>query len=139
MELGHLWEQALPRLERRVGSQPFYIWIKPLSLLSVQSGSIIFEVPNVYYSDWIRDNYRQDILEVLQQICAKEKSDFGSFERLSFKVAGQSNATQRPVIADSNEPRNAPAPARTQSPLRSRQLNPQKNFESFVQRWAKNG
>jgi chromosomal replication initiator protein len=130
MELGHLWEQALPRLERRVGSQPFDIWIKPLALLSVKSGSIVFEVPNVYYSDWIRDNYRQDILEVLQQICSTQKTDFGSFERLSFQVAGQAPG---PSTAGSNRPESSPAPRVSNTPsLRSRQLNPQKNFESFV-------
>jgi len=132
MELGHLWEKALPRLERRVGSQPFDIWIKPLLLLSVQSGSIVFEVPNVYYSDWIRDNYHQDILEVLQQVCATEKSDFGNFERLSFKVAGQSKSGRNAAAQESGEAIDAQLPERPLSPLRSRKLNPQKKFESFV-------
>lgn len=124
------WDKALPLLERRIGSQPFDIWIKPLVLLNVQSGSIVFEVPNVYYSDWIRDNYNQDILKILQDICATEKSPPESFERLSFRVVGQPQPSTPSQQMSEMEPIRATHPA--QSPLRSRQLNPQKNFNSFV-------
>jgi chromosomal replication initiator protein len=131
LELDQIWEKALPQLERRIGSQPFDIWIKPLILLSIQNGSVIFEVPNVYYSDWIRDNYNQDILKILQDLCAAEKKSFESFERLSFRVAGQNTA---PKKSNNGTPPLPPRDPRTpaQSPLRSRQLNPQKNFDSFV-------
>lgn len=122
------WEKALPLLERRIGSQPFDIWIKPLVLLRVQSGSLVFEVPNVYYSDWIRDNFQEDILKILQDLCAAEKKPPESFERVSFQVAGQKQSPpqQNPV----SEPTQRASPS--QSPLRSRQLNAHKNFNSFV-------
>lgn len=132
MELATLWNPVLSILERRVGKQAFEIWIEPLRLLSIQDGTVELEVPNRYYSDWVRDNHKEDILEVLTEQCAKNNASFGPIQRLSFRVSGSEPASSSeeknsgtPKVPSTDSRRNTPV-------LHSRQLNPQKNFESFV-------
>lgn len=134
MELAKLWDPVLQTLERRVGKQAFEIWIEPLRLLSIHEGTVELEVPNRYYSDWVRDNHKDDILEVLTEVCAKNNASFGPIERLGFRISeGPSSESASSPASSPQESQNAGPPPRKASPgLHSRQLNPQKNFESFV-------
>ena len=135
MELAKLWDPVLQTLERRVGKQAFEIWIEPLRLLSIKDGTVELEVPNRYYSDWVRDNHRDDILEVLTEQCAKNNASFGPIERLSFRISDSTNASTTSPPKGSSDPEKSEGRSsqRKNIPgLHSRQLNPQKNFESFV-------
>ena len=93
MELAKLWDPVLQTLERRVGKQAFEIWIEPLRLLSINDGTVELEVPNRYYSDWVRDNHKDDILEVLTEQCARNNASFGPIERLSFRISDSTTSS----------------------------------------------
>jgi len=137
-ELRQLWQQVQEILERRVGSQPFDIWIRPLNLLKIEGDFVELEVPNRYYSDWIQDNHKEDILQAIQESTKKLSLSFQSVNRLGFRIAGN---TKIESASDTMTSNSSPSKTRSEpksggpdsSPtLRSRQLNPQKNFESFV-------
>ncbi len=123
----------LSTLERRVGKQAYEIWIEPLKLLNISDGNVELEVPNRYYSDWVRDNHRADIIEVLTEVCAREKVDFGAIQRLKFTLSNSSPSAESegPQGKKTSEER-PKSESSSNSVLRSRQLNPNKNFESFV-------
>ena len=137
-ELRQLWLQVQEILERRVGSQPFDIWIRPLKLLKIEGDFVELEVPNRYYSDWIQDNHKEDILQAIQESTKKLSLSFQSVNRLGFRIAGSSKVEDTSETISSSH---TPSTTRTESKgggldsskaLRSRKLNPQKNFESFV-------
>jgi chromosomal replication initiator protein len=60
-----IWNQVQRRLETRLGAQAHDIWIRPIRLVALDGKVARLEVPNRYYSDWIRDNYEHDLLEEL--------------------------------------------------------------------------
>ncbi len=51
------------RIEDRIGAQNHDIWIRPIQLLGVEGSILSLEVPNRYYSDWVRDNYQEILIE----------------------------------------------------------------------------
>jgi len=66
LDIQSFWDKTLIQLEKRMGSQPFDIWIKPISIISVEDDCVALEVPNRYYSEWVNENHNEDILNALR-------------------------------------------------------------------------
>ena len=58
MSIQNLWQDVQPRIEERIGSQNHEIWVRPIRALGMDGDELELEVPNRYYSDWVRDNYQ---------------------------------------------------------------------------------
>ncbi len=113
-----IWEQVQSRLEARLGSQAHDIWIRPIKLLELDDDVARLEVPNRYYSDWIRDNYEAELLEELS-------SATGHPLRLEFQ--SQAPEPGRDSLASSAHGVLAEVAASSLP-----RLMPDKNFDSFV-------
>ena len=55
------------------------MWFKPLRLVDFSSSCICFSVPKQFYADWINENYRDIIKEVIRDMT-------GFSPELSFKI-----------------------------------------------------
>ena len=65
-DIQSFWDKTLVQLEKRIGSQPFDIWIKPINIISVEDDCVALQVPNRYYSEWVKENHNEDILHELR-------------------------------------------------------------------------
>ena len=63
MSLQDTWSAVLARVEERIGAQNHDIWIRPIRLLGLDGSTLRLQVPNRYYSDWVRDNYEKVLAE----------------------------------------------------------------------------
>ena len=65
-DIQSFWDKTLVQLEKRIGAQPFDIWIKPINIISVEDDCVALQVPNRYYSEWVNENHNEDILNALR-------------------------------------------------------------------------
>ncbi|MBZ4689707.1 MAG: chromosomal replication initiation protein [Cereibacter sp.] len=126
------WVQMRDGLQQRVGRNNFVTWIEPLKLAGVGEGVARFEVPTVFFGDWVSRNFGDHIRLHLAEGGA-------AVERLEFAVG----ATPRPAA---NQPATqaaaaapAPAPVKASKPkpvieedLRGAPLDARFTFDSFV-------
>ncbi|MBT3217484.1 MAG: chromosomal replication initiator protein DnaA [Proteobacteria bacterium] len=63
MDLNSLWNTLLNNIKGQIGHQDVEIWLKDAVPVRMDGRSLVLEVANQYYADWIADNY----LEILQQ------------------------------------------------------------------------
>ncbi len=55
------WGQVREELIKRVGKNNYVTWIEPLKLDVVQNGVARFEVPTIFFGDWVQRNYADHI------------------------------------------------------------------------------
>ncbi len=63
------WEEALRKLDERLGRQQFETWIKPLQMRGQQLNEIQIEVPNKFFRDWLTEHFLTHIQEILSEVC----------------------------------------------------------------------
>jgi len=74
-------KQFLSGVEKKTTSQNFETWFKTIKLVDFSSSSVCFSVPKQFYADWLLENYRQLILDVIFEIT-------GFSPDIKFKVHG---------------------------------------------------
>ena len=55
------WGHARNDLLKRIGKNNFVTWIEPLRLSGIEAGVARFEVPTVFFGDWVSRNYSDQI------------------------------------------------------------------------------
>lgn len=129
-----VWLHSREALIKRIGKNNYASWIEPLVLLGQQDGVATFQVPTSFFGDWVKRNFGDQILTLLQ-------ADGMPVARLEFVV------NQSSVIGDgaalANGPISASASAsspraatkrdtRIESPLPGSTLDARFTFDSFV-------
>jgi chromosomal replication initiator protein len=116
------WGQVREELIKRVGKDNYTTWIEPLKLSQLKNGVARFEVPTIFFGDWVQRNYGDHIRSQLTS--AGEAVD-----RLEFTV-GAGAVEQRPALA-----RTSAKPARprvSEDELPGAPLDARFTFDSFV-------
>lgn len=112
-----IWEKILLKLEEKVGSSSFELWIKPLKLIDFKEDLVVFEVPNRFFKEWIEDNYLGFLTEAFNEV--------GSFSgQFKFKVADTDKEFKKEVAQIENRTKKLAS--------KGIFLNPKYTFESFV-------
>ncbi len=120
-----VWLRSREALIKRIGKNNYASWIEPLELQGLADGVAVFVVPTSFFGDWVKRNFGDQILALLQ-------AEGQSVARLEFVLshsAGASTAAAMPV--------RAPRPAakrdlRAESPLPGSILDARFTFDSFV-------
>ncbi len=68
MQLEHLWKTVVDNLKEAMGLESFNLWIHPIKPISYDNGTLVLQVPNKYFSDWIKSHQ----LETIQKIISGE-------------------------------------------------------------------
>lgn len=112
------WGKVREDLRLRIGKNNYVTWIEPLRLTGLADGVASFEVPTVFFGDWLSRNYSDHIRNQLNQAGAV-------VERVEFSVS----QTARPA-----QP--APKAARVRvgagDEVLGAPLDPRFTFDSFV-------
>lgn len=67
-----LWEKCLERLKEEIGKLSFDTWIAPLNLKEIKEDSIILEVPDIFFKQWLESHYIEKIKEILKELTSKK-------------------------------------------------------------------
>ncbi len=117
------WGQVREELIKRVGKHNYATWIEPLKLSQLKNGVARFEVPTIFFGDWVQRNYGDHIRSQLTSAGAP-------VDRLEFAVG-----TAAPVAARPSQAQAAPKPARarvSEEELPGAPLDARFTFDSFV-------
>jgi chromosomal replication initiator protein len=116
------WGQIREELIKRVGKNNYVTWIEPLRLSALKNGVARFEVPTIFFGDWVQRNYADHIRTQLLSTGA-------TVDRLEFAVgtAAEPHATEA-------KPAAKPARARpaNDAELPGAPLDARFTFDSFV-------
>jgi chromosomal replication initiator protein len=115
-----LWEDVLSALKPQMNDESYELWFKPVKPVSIDSGKLVLQVPNNFFSDWLRDHYQPLIEQLL-----KERA--GEVLVLDFKVGGSPemlfSPPTPPALVHSTHPEVAPL---------DNHLNPRYTFDTFI-------
>lgn len=68
MHIKH-WEKCLSLIKKELSPQSYKTWFKPIKSVKYKNQTLILEVPNKFFYEWIEDHYlnilNNSILEVL--------------------------------------------------------------------------
>ena len=115
----NIWEEVKEKIRAQVNDQSFLTWFAPTAQESYKNGSLVVNVPNKFFKDWLSENYKDIVQETASAMVGRECT-------VLFRIK---EGKQRRAAEDS---RQLPLPE-----VRSLQhglpaLNPKYTFESFV-------
>jgi chromosomal replication initiator protein len=121
------WGQVREELIKRVGKNNYVTWIEPLKLALLNNGVARFEVPTIFFGDWVQRNYADHIRSQLASAGAP-------VERVEFAVGAPSMAAApapaaAPAKAAAKPARNRAVPVED---LPGAPLDARFTFDSFV-------
>ncbi|WP_103257644.1 chromosomal replication initiator protein DnaA [Tabrizicola aquatica] len=117
------WGQVREELIKRVGKNNYVTWIEPLKLSLLNNGVARFEVPTIFFGDWVQRNYADHIRTQLTSAGA-------AVDRVEFAVG----APAEPRAAVAAKPAAKPASSRkaADEDLPGAPLDSRFTFDSFV-------
>jgi len=145
-DLAAIWKNAEASLSGRHGPTAVEVWLTPCRLVSVEAGVATIACPHRFHHDWVRENYHDDLLRVLQALTGQGLSLDYVFDEaptpLSAAASARPSGPERGSPPAEAVPAERPVPPLPQ-PLRATEpvepitlggisLNPSKTFESFV-------
>lgn len=118
MNIDDLWEKSLSKIEEKIGSSLFELWIKPIRPIQIKDQTVALEVPNRFFREWIEDCYPTLINDVLEE-------QIGHPVTLKYKISEKQAADIKRMEARLENRKNRLA-------SKGIYLNPKYTFENFV-------
>ncbi len=117
------WSEIQAAFKKTFGSEIYNSWLEKISLVKEYNDYLILSVPTRFFRDWIVSRYLDKILEQV-------KSFKLSLNRIEFKIVEESKTNGDPINR-TNEINKVTEIK--DSILNYNRLNPNLNFESFIQ------
>jgi chromosomal replication initiator protein len=116
-----LWKKVVENLQVQMAKESFNLWIQPLKPVSFADGVFTLQVPNKYFSDWIKNHQQTNIESILS-------NDSKQAVKIEFKeVQDLTSILKR--VEDIQEPAASVQPVKVQT---EDQFNPRYLFDRFV-------
>ena len=117
------WEEIQTSFKKNFGTEVYNSWLQKISLVKEYNDYLILGVPTRFFRDWIVSRYLDKILEQV-------KSFKLSLNRIEFKIIEENKKNQEFIKIDELNK----VTEIKDSILNYNRLNPNLNFESFIQR-----
>jgi chromosomal replication initiator protein len=119
------WGLVREELIKRVGKNNYVTWIEPLKLSLLKNGVARFEVPTIFFGDWVQRNYADHIRTQLANAGTP-------VDRVEFAVGAEASS-RNTVRASADKPAAKAARARpVDEELPGAPLDARFTFDSFV-------
>lgn len=118
-----VWFEALANIEKVLTPQTFNTWLKPIKYIGTKKDTLLVEVPDKFFREWIKENYLSMIEEAVAAVSA------GQY-RLDLKVHSKSKKEEpEPEPEEPIEKEQRPKGLKAEP---TSTLNPKYTFETFV-------
>ena len=64
----NLWRDALAQIQSQLPTQAYETWFQPTRAVSSTSTSLVIEVPNAFFRDWLASHYTELVHRVLENL-----------------------------------------------------------------------
>ena len=125
MKTEDFWEVITSHLKKKLTSQQFKTWVKPLSFQENESGLEIL-APNQFVQQWVVDRFAKEIIELGKENQYKKQIKF---------VSNKAKKNIKPIEnkVDLSQPKTKPEDLLPKSTInKTTGLNKNLNFENFV-------
>jgi len=112
----NFWLTVLENIKSQINTNSFETWIKPISFRSLKERTIVLEVPNNFFRDWVAEHYIETIKNTLHELT---KEDI----EISLQVKKIKPSHLKEIKEEKVEQKDD---------LASRMFNPRYTFENFV-------
>ena len=79
METAQIWEKIAEYLKRQLSPESYDLWIKPLSPVSLEENKFTIQVPNKFFSNWIKLHHKENIENLLAELTDNKKIEIAVF------------------------------------------------------------
>ncbi|MGH7866192.1 MAG: DnaA N-terminal domain-containing protein, partial [Candidatus Dormibacteraceae bacterium] len=62
------WQEVLSYLKTKVNTQSYQTWLRPTRLSRVENDSLVVQVPNREFQDWIQEHYGRLVQNALDEL-----------------------------------------------------------------------
>jgi len=118
-----VWEKAKDLIKTKVNPQTFETWFKPTKGLEISKGSLVLEVPNSFFKDWLLEHHLELIKTTLKDI---------SGENLTLDFLYSAKEPDAVVHAAARPAQKPQDPSKRQENNNNIGLNPAYTFDDFV-------
>lgn len=116
-----IWKKVVENLQQQLVQESFNLWVQPLKPLSYSNGSFVLQVPNKYFSEWIKTNQKDNIEKLLSgEVQSPVTLEFREIQDLTSILK---------KVEDIHEP---PSVSQTSKDLSDDNFNPRYTFDRFV-------
>lgn len=122
-----VWLQAQSNMEKVLTQQTFNTWIKPIKFLGTRKNSLLLEVPNRFFKEWVMENY---LAMIKESVSTLTDSRFQVELKVSFKEKSEHSSKQ--VTQEKKPPKEQPEPEASSPTDFKSNLNPKYSFDTFV-------
>ena len=133
-----LWQAALGEIELTLSPASFTTWFKNTSILSINKGCVVIEVPNGFAKEWLENKFNLNVLRALKNF-RKDITEISCVVATGKKAPFKKSVGQPPVDRSSLHLNATAGKAATDRradasgfDIGQISLNPRYNFESFV-------
>jgi chromosomal replication initiator protein len=70
-ELTDIWERCLTLIRPSVNEQAFHTWFRPIRPKSIHDATVVLQVPNRFFLDYVDQHYRTILLAALSQVLGR--------------------------------------------------------------------
>ena len=116
------WEEIQTSFKKTFGSEVYNSWLQKISLVKEYNDYLVLGVPTRFFRDWIVSRYLDKILEEVKNFKL-------SLNRIEFKIIEENKKNQEFIKIDELNK----VTEIKDSILNYNRLNPNLNFESFIQ------
>jgi chromosomal replication initiator protein len=90
--LEEVWNKCLSIIEKKVGTNAFELWFKPMKFLQAKDNSVVLEIPNRFFKEWVEDYYPNLLGGTLEEITGRPAT-------LKFKIAEKEDSETKKIDA----------------------------------------
>lgn len=124
MDYEELWKSCLDGMVEHVSPQHFATWFRPINVIDGSVDSLVLEVPNRFFLEWIKEHYLLLIQEILRRGTDRDM-------KIRWKVADEAKNTGSSKKKISKGVKPQPS-AKTKKAVPGMALSPKYTFENFV-------
>jgi len=117
-----IWSRSLHIIEEKINKQSFETWFKPTKGLTLNNGSLVLQVPNQFFCDWLEEHYILLIESAVKEVTGKQMN-------LVFTV--QAEGVQNIKVETLQSKKEHPFP-NTKPVSNNNKLNSRYRFDTFV-------
>lgn len=95
-----LWKKVVENLQQSMTQESFSLWIQPLKPISFSNGKFVLQVPNKYFSEWLKSHQKESIEKILSALLQENiVLDFQEIQDLTSILKKVEDIQEPPSVA----------------------------------------
>ena len=122
MEINQIWDKITEFLKVQLSQESFDLWIKPISPVSFENGKFVIQVPNKFFSNWIKLHHKENIESMISELTGIKDTAISFVHMQDLEPILKRTEEQKPQEEESD----------VQEILET-SFNPKYSFENFIE------